>query len=52
MTPRAFKLAMPAVFRLTALKRREPLTLLATDGRLEASNDVAEHAMRGIALGT
>ena len=33
------------------LKRREALTRFVTDGRLEADNNVAENAMRAIALG-
>ena len=37
-------------FRYT-IKRREALTRFVTDGRLEADNNIAENAMRGIALG-
>ena len=33
------------------LKRREALTRFVTDGRLEADNNIAENAMRKIALG-
>jgi len=34
-----------------ALKRRQALSLFLTDGRLEADNNIAENAMRGVALG-
>jgi transposase len=37
-------------FRYT-IKRREALTRFVTDGRLEADNNIAENAMRKIALG-
>jgi transposase len=33
------------------IKRREALTRFVTDGRLEVDNNIAENAMRGIALG-
>jgi hypothetical protein len=33
------------------IKRRTALTRLATDARLEADNNIAENAIRGIALG-
>ena len=33
------------------IKRREALTRFVTDGRLEADNNIAENAMRKIALG-
>jgi hypothetical protein len=44
------KLELAKAFRYT-IDRREALTRFATDGRLEADNNVAENAMRGIALG-
>jgi transposase len=44
------KLELAKAFRYT-ITRREALTRFATDGRLEADNNVAENAMRGIALG-
>jgi transposase len=34
-----------------AITRRAALTRFATDARLEADNNIAENAMRGIALG-
>lgn len=34
-----------------AIKRRTALTRFATDARLEADNNIAENAIRGIALG-
>jgi len=33
------------------IKRRTALTRFATDARLEADNNIAENAMRGIAVG-
>ena len=44
------KLELAKAFRYT-IDRREALTRFVTDGRLEADNNVAENAMRGIALG-
>ena len=44
------KLEFAKAFRYT-IDRREALTRFVTDGRLEADNNVAENAMRGIALG-
>ena len=44
------KSALAEAFRYT-IKRREALTRFVTDGRLEADNNIAENAMRGIALG-
>src|SRR5919202_455551 len=44
------KLKLAKAFRYT-ITRREALTRFVTDGRLEADNNVAENAMRGIALG-
>jgi hypothetical protein len=44
------KSALAAAFRY-ALNRREALTRFVTDGRLEADNNIAENAMRAIALG-
>jgi hypothetical protein len=44
------KLQLAEAFRYT-IKRREALTRFVSDGRLEADNNVAENAMRGIALG-
>ena len=44
------KLELAKAFRYT-IARRDALTLFVTDGRLEADNNVAENAMRGIALG-
>ena len=44
------KLELAKAFRYT-ITRREALTRFVTDGRLEADNNVAENAMRGIALG-
>ena len=35
----------------TSIKRRTALTRFATDARLEADNNIAENAIRGIALG-
>ena len=42
--------ALAEAFRYT-IKRRETLTRFVTDGRLEADNNIAENAMRKIALG-
>jgi len=44
------KSALAEAFRDT-IKRREALTRSVTDGRLEADNNIAENAMRKIALG-
>ncbi len=44
------KLELAKAFRYT-ITRREALMRFVTDGRLEADNNVAENAMRGIALG-
>jgi transposase len=44
------KLELAKAFRYT-ITRREALTRFVSDGRLEADNNVAENAMRGIALG-
>jgi transposase len=44
------KLELAKAFRYT-ITRREALTRFVTDGRLEVDNNVAENAMRGIALG-
>jgi hypothetical protein len=44
------KLELAKAFRYT-IDRREALTRFVTDGRLEADNNVAENAMRSIALG-
>jgi transposase len=44
------KLELAKAFRYT-IARRKALTRFVTDGRLEADNNVAENAMRGIALG-
>jgi transposase len=44
------KLELAKAFRYT-ITRREALTRFVTDGRLEADNNVAENAMRSIALG-
>jgi transposase len=44
------KLELAKAFRYT-ITRREELTRFVTDGRLEVDNNVAENAMRGIALG-
>jgi hypothetical protein len=44
------KLELAKAFRYT-ITRREALTRFLTDGRLEVDNNVAENAMRGIALG-
>lgn len=44
------KLELAKAFRYT-IDRREALTRFVTDGRLEVDNNVAENAMRGIAIG-
>ena len=44
------KLELAKAFRYV-ITRREALTRFVTDGRLEADNNVAENAMRAIALG-
>ena len=44
------KSALAEAFRYT-IKRREALSRFVTDGRLEVDNNIAENAMRGIALG-
>lgn len=44
------KSELAEAFRYT-LKRREPLSRFLTDARLEIDNNIAENAMRGIALG-
>jgi transposase len=44
------KSALAEAFRYT-LKRREALSRFLTDGRLEADNNIAENAMRPLALG-
>jgi transposase len=44
------KSALAEAFRYT-IKRREALSRFVTDGRLEADNNIAENALRGIALG-
>jgi len=44
------KLELAQAFRYT-ITRREALVRFVTDGRLEADNNVAENAMRIIALG-
>ena len=44
------KSALAEAFRYT-LKRRDALSRFLTDGRLEADNNIAENALRGIALG-
>jgi transposase len=44
------KSALAEAFRYT-IKRRDALTRFVTDGRLEADNNIAENAIRGIALG-
>jgi transposase len=37
-------------FRYT-IKRRDALSRFVTDGRLKTDNNIAENAMRGLALG-
>ena len=44
------KLELAKAFRYM-IDRREALTRFVTDGRLEVDNNVAENAIRGIALG-
>jgi transposase len=44
------KLELAKAFRYT-IDRREALTRFVTDGRLEVDNNIAENAMRSIALG-
>ena len=44
------KSELAEAFRYT-IKRRDALTRFVTDGRLEVDNNIAENAMRGIALG-
>jgi hypothetical protein len=44
------KSTLAEAFRYT-IKRRKALSRFVTDGRLEADNNIAENAMRGIALG-
>jgi Transposase IS66 family len=44
------KLELAKAFRYT-ITRREALTRFLTDGRLEVDTNIAENAMRGIALG-
>jgi transposase len=44
------KSALAEAFRYT-IKRREALSRFVTDGRLEADNNIAENAMRAIAVG-
>ena len=44
------KSALAEAFRYT-IKRREALSRFVTDGRLEVDNNIAENAMRVIALG-
>ena len=44
------KSALAEAFRYT-ITRREALSRFITDGRLEADNNIAENAIRGIALG-
>lgn len=50
VTKLSAKSALAEAFRYT-IKRRNALTRFVTDGRLEADNNIAENAMRGIALG-
>jgi transposase len=50
VTKLSAKSALAEAFRYT-IKRRDALTRFVTDGRLEADNNIAENAMRGIALG-
>ncbi len=49
VTKLSAKSALAEAFRYT-LKRREALSRFLADGRLEADNNIAENAMRGIAL--
>ena len=50
VTKLSAKSALAEAFRYT-IKRRDALTRFITDGCLEADNNLAENAMRGIALG-
>ena len=50
VTKLSAKSALAEAFRYT-IKRRDALTRFVTDGRLEADNNIAENAMRAIALG-
>jgi hypothetical protein len=50
VTKLSAKSALAQAFRYT-IKRRHALTRFVTAGRLEADNNIAENAMRGIALG-
>ena len=50
MTKLSGKLELAKAFLYT-ITRREALTRFVTDGRLEADNNIAENAMRTIALG-
>jgi transposase len=50
VTKLSAKSALAEAFRY-ALKRREALSRFLADGRLEADNNIAENALRGIALG-
>jgi transposase len=50
MTKLSAKSALAEALRYTT-KRQEALSRFLTDGRLEADNNIAENAMRGIALG-
>jgi transposase len=50
VTKLSAKSALAEAFRYT-IKRREALTRFVSDGRLEADNNIAENAMRAIALG-
>ena len=50
MTKLSAKSALAAAFRYT-INRREALSRFVTDGRLEVDNNIAENAMRIIALG-
>jgi hypothetical protein len=50
VTKLSAKSALAEAFRYT-IKRRAALSRFVTDGRLEADNNIAENAMRAIALG-
>lgn len=50
VTKLSAKSELAEAFRYT-IKRRAALTRFLTDGRLEIDNNIAENAMRGIALG-
>ena len=50
VTKLSAKSALAEAFRYT-IKRRNALTRFIADGRLEADNNIAENAMRAIALG-